>query len=125
MKSKEEIAYVLKKYRHKSGLSTKEVTDRLGQHGIKLSPKTLYGWEIGHSQPDANTLLLLCDIYDIDDIMSAFGYGKKEKLPIEVRMPERAKLLEKTEQLNETNCRVVSAYIDGLMTEHKGRSRER
>jgi transcriptional regulator with XRE-family HTH domain len=123
VKSKEEIANVLKRYRHKSGLSTKEVTDLLGQHNIKISPKTLYGWEIGHSQPDANTLLLLCNIYGIDDIMLAFGYGKKGKLPIDVRMPERAKLLEKTEQLDENDCKFVAAYIDGLMTERKGRSR--
>jgi len=123
VKSKAEIANVLKKYRHKSGLSTNEVTDRLGQHGIKVSPKTLYGWEIGHSQPDANTLLLLCDIYDIDDIMLAFGYGKKGKLPIEVRMPERAKLLEKIEEMDESDCKVVSAYIDGLLTKQGGHSR--
>jgi transcriptional regulator with XRE-family HTH domain len=123
VKSKEEIANVLKKYRHKSGLSTKEVTEKLSLQGINVSPKTLYGWEIGHSQPDANTLLLLCDIYDIDDIMLAFGYGKKERLPIEVRMPERAKLLDKIEQLDENDCKLIAAYIDGLMTERKGRSR--
>ena len=123
MKSKEEIANVLKKYRHKSGLSTKEVTDRLGHNGIKVSPKTLYGWEIGHSQPDANTLLLLCDIYDIDDIMLAFGYDRSEKLPLEARMPERAKLLEKIEQLDENDCKVISAYIDGLLTKREGRNR--
>jgi transcriptional regulator with XRE-family HTH domain len=108
VKSKEEIANVLKKYRHKSGLSTKEVTEKLSLQGINVSPKTLYGWEIGHSQPDANTLLLLCDIYDID-----------------VRMPERAKLLDKIEQLEENDCKLVSAYIDGLMTERKGQTRGR
>jgi transcriptional regulator with XRE-family HTH domain len=123
VKSKEEIANVLKKYRHKCGLSTKEVTDRLGQDGIKVSPKTLYGWEIGHSQPDASTLLLLCDIYDIDDIMLAFGYDRKEKLPLEARMPERAKLLDKIEQLEENDCKFVAAYIDGLLTKRGSRSR--
>ena len=123
MKSKEEIAKVLKKNRQKSGLSSKEVTEKLSLNGVTISPKTLYGWESGHSQPGADTLLLLCDIYGIDDIMSAFGYGKALSHTTETRRTEKAKLLNKVEQLDEKSCRVVSAYIDGLLTEQGGHSR--
>lgn len=123
MKSKEEIAKVLKECRQKTGLSAKEVIEKLSLNDIKVSPKTLYGWESGHSQPDANILLLLCDIYGIEDIMFAFGYGKTDRHPTDTKTPEKAKLLNKVEQLSENNCKVVSAYIDGLLTEQGSRSR--
>jgi transcriptional regulator with XRE-family HTH domain len=123
MKSKEEIAKVLKESRQKTGLSAKEVIEKLSLHDIKVSPKTLYGWENGHSQPGADTLLLLCDIYGVDDIMRAFGYGKTEIRLTETKTPEKVKLLNKVKQLNENNCKVVSAYIDGLLTKPRGRSR--
>jgi transcriptional regulator with XRE-family HTH domain len=117
MKSKEEIAKVLKDYRQKSGLTSKDVTVKLNLKGVTVSPKTLYGWESGHSQPDADTLLLLCDIYGIDDIMFAFGYGKKESRSTLINSTEKSRLLDKVEQLDESSCKVVSAYIDGLLTE--------
>jgi transcriptional regulator with XRE-family HTH domain len=123
MKSKEEIAKVLKEYRQRTGMSAKKVIEKLSLHDIKVSPKTLYGWESGHSQPDADTLLLLCNIYGIDDIMLAFGYSKTERQPIDTKTPEKAKLLNKVEQLDENNCKVVSAYIDGLLTKQGSRSR--
>ncbi|MEI6702880.1 MAG: hypothetical protein WCL71_05005, partial [Deltaproteobacteria bacterium] len=78
--------------------------------------------ESGHSQPNADTFLMLCDIYGIDDIMLAFGYSKTEQLSIDTKKPEKAKLLTKVEQLDENNCKVVSAYVDGL-TEQGNRSR--
>ena len=124
MKSKEEIAKVLKESRQRAGLSAKEVIEKLRLHDIKVSPKTLYGWESGHSQPNADTLLLLCDIYGIDDILRAFGYGKTEIGLTENKTPEKVKLLNKVEQLDENNCKVVYAYIDGLLTKPRGHSRD-
>ena len=122
MKSKEEIAKVLKAYRQETGLSAKKVIEKLSLYDIKVSPKTLYGWESGHSQPSADTLMLLCNIYGIDDIMLAFGYSRTERQPIDTKKPEKAKLMNKVEQLDENNCKVVSAYVDGL-TEQGNRSR--
>lgn len=122
MKSKEEIAKVLKENRQKTGLSARDVTHKLSLCDIEVSPKTLYGWESGHSQPNADTFLMLCDIYGIDDIMLAFGYKKTERQQIDIKKPEKAKLINKVEQLDENNCKVVSAYVDGLLTERGNRS---
>jgi hypothetical protein len=55
--------------------------------------------------------------------MSAFGYGKTQSRTTETRTTEKAKLMDKVEQLDEKNCKVVSAYIDGLLTDPGGRSR--
>lgn len=123
MKTKDEIAKVLKDYRQRTGLSATEVVKRLSIYDRTISPKTLYGWESGHSQPDADSLLLLCNIYGIKDIMRAFGYSTPKESDTIITMPEKAKLLDKLERLDEDKCKLISAYIDGLLAEPKGRSR--
>lgn len=49
-----------------------------------LSPKTLYSYESGHRQPDADTLMALCEIYGIVDILATFGYKKEEPADVSV-----------------------------------------
>lgn len=123
MRTKDEIAKVLKDYRKKTGLSATEVVNKLSLYDRTVSPKTLYGWESGHSQPDADILLLLCNIYGINDILRAFGYSTPKESDTITTLPEKAKLLNKLEQLDEDKCKLISAYIDGLLAEPKSRSR--
>ncbi|MBQ9886600.1 MAG: helix-turn-helix transcriptional regulator [Lachnospiraceae bacterium] len=68
------IATCLKYYRKLNKLSVNEVADILKEHNISSATKTIYGWENGRSQPDADTFMLLCEIYNIDNILEAFGY---------------------------------------------------
>ena len=63
-----DIATVLKTKRKELGLSVKTVLERLNTYGIDISDKTLYGWESGYRQPDADTFLVLCQIYGIDSL---------------------------------------------------------
>ena len=69
--TKAEIGAVLKELRLASGKTQKEVADPLGR-----TQQIIGHWETGYSQPDANTLFTLCDIYGttVDD---AFGFKKK------------------------------------------------
>ncbi|HJD23724.1 MAG TPA: helix-turn-helix domain-containing protein [Firmicutes bacterium] len=65
------VAERLKKYRKTAGYSVKETVRMLGERGIAISDKTLYSWESGHRQPDAETFLSLCLVYGaapLDDI---------------------------------------------------------
>lgn len=73
-------AGILKSLRTRSNLSAEEVVEKLNRRGIEISVKTLYGYESGVSTPRVNTFIALCDIYQVDDIMSEFGYGAKVKL---------------------------------------------
>ena len=57
----------------------KEVVLLLQKKGISVSDKTVYSWESGYRQPDAETFLILCDIYQITDLDAEFG--KTEKPP--------------------------------------------
>ncbi len=76
------IAMYLKYYRKLNNLSVAEVSEILRKHNINTAVKTIYGWENGQSQPDADTFMLLCEIYNIENILETFGYieGDKEQL---------------------------------------------
>lgn len=68
------IATVLKYYRKLNKLSVKQVADIFEEHHNKVAPKTIYGWESGNTQPDADTLMFLCELYNIENILITFGY---------------------------------------------------
>lgn len=76
------IAQVLKEYRKKRRLSVRDVCALLENKSLRVAEKTLYGWESGQSQPDADTLLILCEIYEIDDILATFGYKNSSYFPV-------------------------------------------
>lgn len=74
------IGSVLRYYRKLHKLSVQDVSEYLFEHNAKVSVKTIYGWENNHSNPDIQILFLLCDLYKIDDILSAF-HIKQEASP--------------------------------------------
>ena len=68
------IGSVLKYYRKLRNLSVNDVSLYLSENNSSASPKTIYGWENDHTEPNLHTLVLLCHLYEIDDISSAFGF---------------------------------------------------
>ena len=68
------IAEILKSSRKKKGYSVDEVALFLTKTKEPISPKTIYGWENGVSQPNADILMALCQYYENDDILGTFGY---------------------------------------------------
>ncbi len=82
MKNGSTIARVLKEARKQNSLSVKDVVGMLEDKSLSVAEKTIYGWENGQSQPNADTLLVLCEIYNINDILGAFGYNDKPILQI-------------------------------------------
>lgn len=71
------IGTVLKYYRKLNNLSVNEVSQLLLKYEIPAAVKTIYAWENGTTQPNADTLMLLCEIYHIENILETFGYKKK------------------------------------------------
>lgn len=70
--TKEEIGEKLRAKRISCGMTQQEVAEKIGRK------QPIVGhWETGYSQPDANTLFMLCDIYGttVDDV---FGFTPKE-----------------------------------------------
>lgn len=69
------ISKVLKAYRKLNHYSVNDLVIKLEDHNLPVAPKTVYGWESGQTQPDADTLLILCKIYNIENILGTFGYS--------------------------------------------------
>lgn len=71
----ENIARVLKEYRKRNNYTVNDVAIFLENHSVPVAAKTIYGWESGQAQPDADTLMILCEIYNIDNVLETFGYS--------------------------------------------------
>lgn len=85
----EYIPQVLKEYRKKNHFSVNDVSLLLHERSVDVAPKTIYGWESGQANPSADMLLTLCEMYNIDDVLSVFGY-KGDKKEFHVTASERA-----------------------------------
>ena len=71
--SKEKISKILKTIRQNAGLTQAQLATMVGK-----KQQTIASWEIGQSQPDADTLFLICDICDVS-IDEVFRSYKKQK----------------------------------------------
>lgn len=69
------IGSVLKARRIDAGISVERVSEMLVNNGFRASKKTIYSWEAGNSQPTPDALLAMCELYGINDVLSAFGYS--------------------------------------------------
>ena len=74
-----QIPKVLKEYRKMNHLSVNDVVLKLHDRSFDVAPKTIYGWESGQTQPDADLLLTLCELYNVSNILAAFGYEDTEE----------------------------------------------
>ncbi len=78
MERKQAMGKILRYYRKLNKLSIKNVSEILSEHFDSSADKTIYGWENGSTQPNADIFLFLCKLYQIEDILDAFGYGIDE-----------------------------------------------
>lgn len=75
--SRETIARVLKRLREKTGLTADQVGAMVGKSG-----KTVNAWENNRGQPDAEMLMTLCDIYNVNDILAEFREDREKPLSL-------------------------------------------
>ena len=93
------IARVLKYYRKLNEISVNEVSNILKENNNYAAPKTIYGWESGQTQPDADTLMFLCDLYGIKDVLETFGYqSENHSTPLLLSSKERRLITEYRKQ---------------------------
>ena len=70
------VGFRLRELRQMSGYTQQEVADMLG---LK-NKSTLGSWEIGKSEPHANTFLKLCRIYGVTDVLAEFGQSSAHSI---------------------------------------------
>lgn len=100
------IASLLKKRRADAGLTVREVLDALKLRDIIISDKTLYAWEAGTRQPDADTFLVLCQIYGITKISEIIGENENS-----APSAEALKVARNFDQLDDVSRSVIRAVI--------------
>ena len=105
--TKVEIGLILKELRIASCKTQKEVAEILGR-----KQQIIGHWETGYSQPDANTLFTLCDIYGTT-VDEGFGLNKKT----DTLSPDDFILLKKYHSLDEHGKKI----IDFTLTEEFNR----
>lgn len=88
------IAEGLRDKRQELKISVREVAEYLAREGKIVSVKTIYGWEKAYSQPDADTLMLLCRFYGITNVLAEFGYEEPEQQGSTITKTEKQLLRE-------------------------------
>lgn len=119
------IGELLREYRKSSGLSVKETIQKLSERGINISDKTLYSWESGHRQPDADAFVTLCLVYGvtaIPDMEKAPDLAKNQSEAVMSRVQLIAKAFEscgyisKDGDLTDDQLRFCMGLVDFLDT---------
>lgn len=114
--SREYIASVLKRLREAKGLTADQVGEMVGKSG-----KTVNAWENNRGQPDAEILMLLCEIYGVKDVLATFKEGHKTKnAPVQDESDfKKKRLIHNYDQLNELGQDTLVNYSDDLASMSK------
>ncbi len=84
-----EFGKVLKRLRLRKKMSQNEVCKKLG-----LSQQNISSWETGRAIPSSDALLRLLAVYEVDNILSEFGFDTKETFDFKVTPKEKGILLQ-------------------------------
>lgn len=107
------IAEVLKEYRKRNNLSVSQVSNILKENNNYAAPKTIYEWESGHTQPDADTLMFLCKLYHVEDVLEKFGYADKKDIQEQPQLLLSEKELELIKHYRENTA--MQKAVDRLL----------
>lgn len=99
----EHMAATLKRYRENVGLTVYEVGEKIGKSG-----KTVSAWEHGRGKPDADTFLVLCELYHVESV--GVFYGEEIDAAAEL-VPEEKEVIELWRGLNEVGKSAVLSVM--------------
>lgn len=105
--SAKEIGKTLKELRLKANLSQKKAYEHVG-----VAQSTFSSWETGKAEPPTDILLKLCQLYKVDNILTAFGYdGYNEDGSLLLNLKE-IELIEKYRDLDPHGKDMVDTVLD-------------
>ncbi len=98
------VSETLRVIRKDKGISQTQVADFLTERGVEVTQKAISKWERGDTQPNTEQFLLLCELYDIRDVLSTFkgqaGYLDTLNTRGKSRVKEYIRLLECDEEFS-------------------------
>ncbi len=98
------IGSFLKQIRKASGYSVKEAVHELEAYNIIIASKTLYGYESGHTMPNADTFITLCHIYQCENPLIIFKSAPLTK-------EERA-LIDRYRMLDDNGKKIMDIVLE-------------
>lgn len=104
MTTRDFMAAKLKEFRKAKGLSTVEVGSLVGK-----SDKTISAWEVGRGQPDADMLVTLCQIYEVN--ISDFYQDADSNISL---TPDESHLVDTYRKLDPPGQHAVMTLAEGL-----------
>ena len=102
------VSSLIKSKRKELDYSVKDVVSKLSKRGIDVSEKTVYGWERGHRQPNADTFLILCDIYQITNLSDEISSSEEN----EIISTNEQEVIKKYRALDEHGKMLVNNVLD-------------
>lgn len=66
----------LTKLRKRKHIKQTELAALLAERGVTLTNQAISKWETGKAIPNAIQFLILCDIYEVDDVLACFSNGQ-------------------------------------------------
>ena len=98
----------LQAIRNDKGITQTQVAEFLTEHGVEVTQRAISKWERGDTQPNTEQFLLLCELYDVRDVLSTFkeqpGIFDSLNMNGKSRVKEYIRLLESDEAFS-TNTR--------------------
>lgn len=89
------IGAKLKEYRLQHDWTVTDVVNELqARYSLKISDKTIYGWESDQSFPRTQTFLALCELYQIDKPYEAFPIMPQQSADFAITQNERELLFQ-------------------------------
>lgn len=103
---KDRISKVLRQARKKNNFSVEDVVNKLKKYNIKISAKTIYGYETGFSNPNADMFVFLCRLYGINNLNIFFDGTEYDFIDEEI---------EDYTALNDNGKKKVKDYVSDLL----------
>ena len=105
MTTREFMASKLREFRNAKGLSVVEVGKHVGK-----SDKTISAWEVGRGQPDADMLVILCQLYGVD----ISDFYQERNTASEALSPDESHLVDTYRSLDDPGKHAVMTLAEGL-----------
>lgn len=88
------LGEIISRYRKNKNLSQKELSNLLGQHGMRTSNTSVSNWEKNIAEPTSSMLMALCKVLGITDLYGDY-YGSNPGNPLsELNSEGKEKALE-------------------------------
>lgn len=82
----------LAKARKAAGYTQQTIRDALAKRGADKTKSAIGHWETGHAAPDMETLVLLCELYEVSADYLLFGKARVESVALRLDAETRASI---------------------------------